>query len=120
MPDTMNEVLHPGLEFDRDPDFPHAPEFWTRETAMEAAAREGLTLTETHWDAVRALQAYFARHESINAREVHDALDERFHAEGGMKYLYTLFPGGPIAQGCRVAGLDAPSGSVSPAGGTVK
>lgn len=119
MPETMNEVLHPELEFNRDSEFPHAPEFWTRETAQAEASGRGLTLTDAHWDALRGLQAYFARHEVANARELHDALDEKFHAQGGMKYLYTLFPGGPIAQGCPIAGLDAPAGSASLAGGTV-
>jgi len=41
-------------------------------------------------------------------RELHDALEERFHARGGLKRLYQLFPGGPLAQGCRLAGLKAP------------
>ena len=40
--------------------------------------------------------------------DLHDALDECFHQKGGLKYLYTLFPGGPIAQSCRLAGLKAP------------
>ena len=44
-------------------------------------------------------------------RQLHDALDERFHAKGGLKYLYEVFPGGPIAQGCRFAGLKPPAGA---------
>jgi tRNA 2-thiouridine synthesizing protein E len=94
-----------------DPDFPHAPLDWTREEAREIARKEGLELTEDHWEAVRALQSYYAHHEDdavINLRELHDALDECFHQKGGLKYLYGLFPGGPIAQSCRIAGLKAP------------
>ena len=95
-----------------DPDFPHAPMEWTREDAMEIASKEGLALTEDHWEAIRALQAYYASHEdeaTINIRNLHDALDEHFHQEGGLKFLYTLFPNGPIAQSCKLAGLQAPS-----------
>jgi len=64
-----------------------------------------------HWDVIRALQNYYAHHDDeavISLRELHDALDEHFHLQGGLKYLYTLFPGGPIAQSCRLAGLKAP------------
>jgi tRNA 2-thiouridine synthesizing protein E len=94
-----------------DPLFPAAPADWARATAEAVAEAEGIVLTEEHWEAVRALQGYFARHAGdagINVREVHDALDEHFHARGGLKRLYQLFPGGPIAQGCRLAGLKAP------------
>lgn len=94
-----------------DPLFPAAPPDWARATAEAVAEAEGIALTEEHWEAVRALQGYFARHAGdagINMREVHDALDEHFHARGGLKRLYQLFPGGPIAQGCRFAGLKAP------------
>lgn len=94
-----------------DPDFPHAPADWSREDALEVARKEGLALTDDHWEAVRALQTYYANHEdeaTINLRNLHDALDEHFHQKGGLKYLYTLFPGGPIAQSCRLAGLKAP------------
>lgn len=94
-----------------DPDFPDAPLGWSRSEALEIARREKIGLTEDHWEAVRALQRYYARHDDgtpINLRELHDALDEHFHARGGLRFLYTLFPGGPIAQSCLLAGLKAP------------
>ena len=94
-----------------DPEFPHAPDEWTRQDALEIARNEGLEMSKEHWEAVRALQSYYANHEDsarINQRDLHDALDEHFHVQGGIKYLYEIFPGGPVAQGCRLAGLKAP------------
>lgn len=105
-----------------DPDFPHAPLEWSRENAKQIAREEGLELTEDHWEAIRALQHYYAQHEDdtvINLRELHDALDEHFHPKGGLKFLYTLFPGGPIAQSCRLAGLKAPFMATDPSFGSV-
>ena len=104
-----------------DSPFPHAPRGWTRDAALMAARVEGLDMNGSHWEAVRALQEYYARHEdgSVNLRELHDALDERFHAKGGRKYLYELFPGGPVAQGSRIAGLRAPAGATDKGFGSV-
>lgn len=111
-------MLHDSSDINRliqepvsDPDFPHAPLDWTREETLKVAQEEGLELTEDHWEAIRDLQNYYAHHADdtvINMRDLHDALDEHFHQKGGLKYLYTLFPGGPIAQSCRLAGLKAP------------
>lgn len=105
------------------PGFPHAPAGWTRAEASSAAQADGVVPDEAHWEAVRALQEYFARHTdvpSINSRELHDALEEHFHSLGGMRYLYTLFPGGPVTQGCRIAGLQTPAGSADPGFGSVQ
>ena len=105
-----------------DPDFPDAPLDWTRDEAMKIAQAEGLKLTEDHWNVVRALQHYYAQHADdavLNLRDLHDALDEHFHPQGGVKYLYTLFPGGPIAQSCRIAGLKAPYIASDPSFGSV-
>jgi tRNA 2-thiouridine synthesizing protein E len=91
--------------------FPHAPEDWSPEEALKIAKQEGLELQEDHWEMVRALQEYFDRHKDqphIHMRDLHDALDEKFHIKGGLRYLYQIFPGGPIAQGSRIAGLQAP------------
>lgn len=105
-----------------DPSFPHAPLDWTRDAAMTIAREEGLELTEDHWETIRALQNYYAQHQDetvINLRDLHDALDECFHPKGGLKFLYTLFPGGPIAQSCRLAGLKAPFMATDPSFGSV-
>jgi tRNA 2-thiouridine synthesizing protein E len=93
--------------------FPFAPAQWTPAVAQVEADNQGLQLGEDHWNELRALQEYYSRHDEkrINVRELHDALEERFHDKGGVKYLYELFPGGPIAQGCRLAGLEPPSGA---------
>lgn len=113
----MNQVtqdyIRPGYETRANPDFPHAAIDWSRDSAEALARAQGLTLTEEHWQVVRALQEIHARDEeaTLNARELHDALDEHFHAEGGIKYLYTLFPKGPLAQGCLIAGLQPPAGT---------
>lgn len=102
-------------------DFPYAPTDWTPATALEAAQQEGLKLTGEHWEAIRALQEYFARNtdSTVHGRALHDALDEHFHPQGGIKFLYQIFPGGPIAQGCRLAGLKMPAIAVDPSYGSV-
>ncbi len=91
--------------------FAYATGDWSPQKALEQASLEDIFLSEDHWEVVRALQEYFARNElrHRNMRGVHDALDEHFHARGGMKYLYQLFPRGPVAQGCRLAGLPVPA-----------
>lgn len=105
----------------KDPKFPHAPADWTPGFAVKNAKQDGLDLSEDHWEALRALQEYYAKHEEItvNMRELHDALDEKFHIKGGIKYLYILFPGGPLAQGCRIAGLKVPAGATDKGFGSV-
>ncbi len=118
---SLIDELRTGGSPARDPAFPYAPEGWTRARALETASEEKLELGEDHWAALRALQEYFARHEltAINLRELHDALDEKFHRQGGIRQMYLLFPGGPIAQGCRIAGLKVPAGAIDRGFGSV-
>lgn len=118
MRDVVTETVRGSA---KDPTFPYAPDDWTREDALKTARQAGLKLGEDHWAAVNALQEYYARHDHvfINTRNLHDALDERFHGKGGMKYLYQLFPAGPVAQGCLLAGLKAPAGAADKGFGSV-
>ena len=101
------------------PSYPNAPHGWSPEVAMENAKQEQLELTPDHWDELAALQEYYAKHERVNLRELSDALEEKFHSMGGKKYLFSLFPGGLIAQGCRLAGLDMPRGAVDRGFGSI-
>lgn len=107
------ELIRPGYEVQPVPGFPNAPFDWSCEQAEDVAEAESLTLTDEHWQVVRALQDICARNEepAMSTRSLHDALNERFHAVGGIKHLYTLFPEGPLAQGCRLAGVQPPAGT---------
>ncbi len=119
MSTTMRDVMNPGAA-ERDPEFPNAPEDWTRARAETMANEEGIELIQDHWATIRSLQAYFAQNERPNMRQLHDALEEKFHAQGGLKYLYAIFPGGPVAQGCRLGGLQPPAGAVDKSFGSVQ
>ncbi len=112
MNEGTEDFVRPGYEVEPIPGFPHAPLDWSLEQAEKIAETEDMTLTETHWQVVRALQELCSQQAepALNARDLHDALDEHFHAEGGIKYLYALFPKGPLAQGCHLAGLEPPAG----------
>lgn len=110
---ATQDFIRPGYETPPVPDFPHAFSDWTQADAIDLAATQNLILTADHWQVIRALQHFYAHQEepTINMRELHDALDEEFHQKGGIRYLYTLFPKGPVAQGCLLAGLTPPAGA---------
>jgi tRNA 2-thiouridine synthesizing protein E len=99
--------------------FSHAPANWSPSVAEAVASEDGLELTEDHWQLVRALQEYYDKAERPTLREITDALEESFHSKGGMKYLYKIIPGGPVAQGCKLAGLAVPAGVVDKSFGSV-
>jgi len=119
MAETMSEIMNPGLG-NKDKSFPHAPFGWKKTEVESAAKSDGINVIDDVWDVVRAIQEYYKKATKPSARELHDALDEKFHAKGGLTYLYQILPGGPITQGCVLAGLDVPAGSVDPAEGSVE
>ena len=93
-------------------DFPNAPAGWSLQQGKHRAESLGIVMGPEHWEIVLCLQEYFARNHNHNRRELTDALEEFWHARGGRKALYLLFPGGPIAQGCQIAGIPVPAGTV--------
>jgi len=119
MAETMSEIMNPGLT-NKDANFPHAPLGWKKAEVESAVKSDGMNIVDDVWDVVRALQEYYKKAIKPSARELHDALDEKFHAKGGLTYLYQILPGGPITQGCALAGLDIPAGSFDSAEGSVE
>ncbi|MFN3868948.1 MAG: TusE/DsrC/DsvC family sulfur relay protein [Hyphomicrobiaceae bacterium] len=82
---------------------------WTEAKAKALAAADGLELTAPHLKAIRLLQDLYVAHgRAPHARMVSSELNDAFAAEGGSRYLYQLFPGGPVGQGSRLAGVPAP------------
>lgn len=118
-PRTMYDIVHPGVEAVMDPSFRDAPEGWTPAQARELAAKTGFNLTEDHWEVIRVLQGCYKDEVSPRIRLLHDALNARFTRKGGMKYLFGILPGGPIAQGCALAGLKPPAGATNVSFGSV-
>ena len=111
MPRTMEEFTHPGAVHVSS-DFPDAPEHWNPQMAEDMARDMGLQLTDEHWEVIRTLQGAYRDEAEPPLRRLHEALEGRFSAKGGMKYLYVIFNGGPIARGCRLAGLEPPAGAI--------
>jgi tRNA 2-thiouridine synthesizing protein E len=111
MPTTMYGLLHPAVALQEEPEFRDAPDDWTPDVARAFAAGANLTLTEDHWEVIRVLQGCYKDEVSPRLRLLRDALEARFASKGGMKYLYGILPGGPIAQGCGLAGLKPPHGA---------
>ena len=118
-PRTMRAIVHPGADIGRDPDFRDAPDGWTRAAALAQASTAGLTLTDDHWEVIRVLQGCYRDEVSPRLRLLRDALEARFAGKGGMKHLYRILPGGPIAQGCALAGLKPPHGARNGSFGSV-
>jgi tRNA 2-thiouridine synthesizing protein E len=110
-PRTIFDILRPGAATASDPNFRDAPADWTPAHAQALAAASGLRLTEDHWEVIRVLQGCYKDEFLPRIRLLRDALEARFAAKGGMKYLFAILPGGPIAQGCTLAGLKPPHGA---------
>lgn len=115
---TMHDILHPG-NAEPDKRFSNAPVGWTMHDAELVAIREGLTLTDEHWEVVRIVQAVYSEDQSIPLRMCHDAFEAHFASRGGCRYLFSILPGGPVVQGCLLAGLQPPQGSTDGSFGTV-
>lgn len=119
MPDISKFIRNPeaaqadpnGYLLDLDP--------WSAELAANRAKEEGLELDADHFDLLTYLRQDYACHgPNTRARDLSDDLDRVYTDKGGLRYLYRLFPGGPVTQGRRLAGLPAADGSSDASFGT--
>jgi tRNA 2-thiouridine synthesizing protein E len=93
---------------------------WSESIASDKARAEGLELEEDHWTVLHYLRAQYDAHgDELTARKLITDLQQRFEAKGGKRYLYQLFPEGPISQGSRIAGLPEPGDANDPSFGNV-
>lgn len=81
---------------------------WSEEFAEAQAKKENLELTESHWQVIAFLRAYFEEHRvQAQVRAMIRHFAKAWGPErGNNHYLHELFPvGGPQKQGNRLAGL---------------
>jgi TusE/DsrC/DsvC family sulfur relay protein len=80
---------------------------WNPEIAQDLAHKDGLgELSAMQWRMLNSLRAnYLKEGNAKTAHQILRSLAKDFAAEGGGRYLYRLFPLGPVTQGSRLAGL---------------
>jgi tRNA 2-thiouridine synthesizing protein E len=82
---------------------------WQRDDGERKALELGIEMTPAHWQVVDFIREYYIENGlPESARLLSDALEEAFREEGGRRYLYTLFPHGPVTQASLIAGLKKP------------
>jgi tRNA 2-thiouridine synthesizing protein E len=84
-------------------------ERWSPQIASQLALSEGMVLEDEHWEIIYFLRERYRIHgNNDNARLILRELQDAFAPDSGREYLYELFPGGPVNQGSRIAGLPIP------------
>ena len=99
-----------GIEIEIDEDgFIQEPEKWSKEVAEDIAKEESNTspMGEDHWKLVNYLRDYYLEYDIAPAIRM---LTKKTGLD--LKYIYEMFPKGPAAGACKVAGLPKPTGCV--------
>ena len=87
-------------------------ETWSGEEVTARADALGIELSDAHWEVLVYLREHYIIHGQVEStRHLSKELGEAFADEGGRRYLYGLFPGGPVAQGSYIAGVPLPAHS---------
>lgn len=86
------------------------PADWNESVALALARQENIALTETHWEALHFMRAFYDEHQVIpDVRFVVRHLSAHFGADARNK-IFELFPYGYVKQACRIAGMRRPRG----------
>jgi TusE/DsrC/DsvC family sulfur relay protein len=93
---------------------------WSPRMANVMAAEDGVVLEDAHWQVIYCLRELFRTSSGDwTARRLTQRMERNFADEGGRRYLYGLFPRGPVVQACRLAGLPLPEGTLDKSFGSV-
>ncbi len=110
MQDSQKTVENPDTSSHFRSDRAHELSGWNEADARKLARAEGIELSEDHFAVLYRLRRYYLDNGlAESGRDLGDLLDEEFSDQGGRRYLRRLFPGGPVAQGMKIAGLPIPA-----------
>lgn len=120
MPDINKLIAMENMPACEAGEFLNDMDDWTESLARDLAHAEGLQLADEHFQVIRWLRDYYAEcGPPAHGRALGHAMEDAFDYQGGKKYLYRLFPNGPVAQACRLAGLPPPPYTVDASFGSV-
>lgn len=83
------------------------------------ASKQDIKLTADHMEVIDFILDFYEHCDDCqNARELADLMQMEFHAQGGRKYLYQLFPAGPLSTIHELADLPNLGGQTDKSFGT--
>jgi tRNA 2-thiouridine synthesizing protein E len=84
---------------------------WSPQLALQIAQRENIRMGDDHWEVVNFLRNYYMEYQiTPGMRVLIKALGKVMGPDkGNSKYLYELFPDGPVRQAAKIAGLPKPT-----------
>ncbi len=82
-----------------------------KQEVEERAKKIGVNLTKEHWETINFVKKFYDYHEDeeLKVADYSSALQGKYAKEGGLKYLYSLFPDGPINTVTQLAGISVNS-----------
>jgi len=83
---------------------------WCEAVAEALASREGITLTQDHWDLIKLLREFYQEYQVIPPLRVFiKTVKSKLGDElGNSIALHKLFPESPLKIACKIAGLPKP------------
>lgn len=87
---------------------------WDERVAQALAAGVAIELTESHWEIIRFIRAYYFKYQHLpNNRMFVKVVQKEFGEEkGNSRYLHRLFPDSAVKFACLIAGLPKPPGCI--------
>ena len=89
-------------------------DIWNEQVAEKLAALVEIKLTNAHWEIILFIRNYYQQFNHLpNARVFTKAIRKEFgEHKGNSRYLYGLFPDGPLKFACMIGGLPKPTSCI--------
>lgn len=83
---------------------------WNETVAQRLAIENAIELSDAHWEIILFIRRYYQNFKHLpNARIFTKAIAKELGTDkGNSRYLHKLFPNGPLASACKLAGLPKP------------
>jgi len=87
---------------------------WSPDLAVLIAENESIEMGADHWEVIDYLRHFYQEYQIDPAvRVLTKAIKRTLGPEkGNSRYLYQLFPFGPVKQGSKIAGLPKPTSCI--------